>query len=66
MKARRGSRRLIVAGGLKPENVRRAIEQLDPDVVDVSSGVESEPGKKDHQRMAEFMTVVRQAIGRIQ
>jgi phosphoribosylanthranilate isomerase len=50
--------RLIVAGGLKPENVRIAIDLLAPDVVDVSSGVESGPGLKDHQRMADFMAAV--------
>lgn len=50
--------RLIVAGGLKPENVRHAIDLLAPDVVDVSSGVESGPGLKDHRRMADFMAAV--------
>lgn len=58
----RFGRCLIVAGGLKPENVRGAIERLAPDVVDVSSGVESSPGVKDPQRMAAFMTAVRQSV----
>jgi phosphoribosylanthranilate isomerase len=58
----RFGRRLIVAGGLKPENVRDAIDRLAPDVVDVSSGVESSPGVKDPQRMAAFMTAVRQSV----
>ena len=58
----RFGRRLIVAGGLNPGNVREAIERLAPDVVDVSSGVESTPGVKNHQRMAEFMTAVRQSV----
>lgn len=57
----RFGRRLIVAGGLKPDNVRGAIELLAPDVVDVSSGVESSPGIKDQQRMAAFMTAVRES-----
>jgi phosphoribosylanthranilate isomerase len=57
---RRAGRRLIVAGGLRPDNVRLAIDRLGPDVVDVSSGVESSPGVKDHLRMAAFMTAVRQ------
>jgi phosphoribosylanthranilate isomerase len=60
VRARRAGRRLIVAGGLRPENVRLAIDRLGPDVVDVSSGVESAPGVKDHARMAAFMTAVRQ------
>ncbi|HEY5546759.1 MAG TPA: phosphoribosylanthranilate isomerase [Gemmatimonadaceae bacterium] len=56
---RRAGRRLIVAGGLRPDNVRLAIDRLGPDVVDVSSGIESSPGVKDHLRMAAFMTAVR-------
>jgi phosphoribosylanthranilate isomerase len=60
VRARRAGRRLIVAGGLRPDNVRLAIDRLGPDVVDVSSGVESAPGVKDHARMAAFMTAVRQ------
>lgn len=50
----RGSRRLVLAGGLVPSNVARAIAIIDPDVVDVSSGVEIAPGVKDHARMAAF------------
>ena len=55
VRIRRGQTRIIVAGGLSPDNVRYAIERLSPNVVDVSSGVESAPGVKDHRRMAEFM-----------
>ena len=59
VRLRRVGHRLIVAGGLRPDTVRKAVDQLSPDVVDVSSGVESAPGVKDHQRMADFMAAVR-------
>jgi phosphoribosylanthranilate isomerase len=51
-------KRIILAGGLRPENVGRAIAELSPDVVDVSSGVESSPGIKNHDRMREFRDAV--------
>lgn len=44
----------IVAGGLTPENVTEAIRITRPDAVDVASGVESEPGLKDHFKLAKF------------
>jgi phosphoribosylanthranilate isomerase len=44
----------ILAGGLRPDNVAAAIEVARPHAVDVASGVELEPGRKDHQAMATF------------
>jgi phosphoribosylanthranilate isomerase len=56
----RGRRaRLVLAGGLHADNVRQAMELLQPDVVDVSSGVEAAPGIKDHTRMRAFRDAVR-------
>jgi phosphoribosylanthranilate isomerase len=48
---------LILSGGLKPENVARAIETVQPYAVDVSSGVEVSPGRKDHAKLREFISI---------
>lgn len=56
-----GKRPLILAGGLTPQNIIDAVRQVRPYAVDVSSGVESAPGKKDHQKVVEFICRVRNA-----
>jgi phosphoribosylanthranilate isomerase len=57
--------RLIAAGGLAPENVQQAIHTLRPWGVDVVSGVESVPGKKDPARVLAFICSARQAAAEI-
>jgi len=52
---------VILAGGLTPDNVGRAIETARPYAVDVSSGVEAGPGRKDHARLRAFIEAAKQA-----
>lgn len=54
-------RPIILAGGLDPNNVSDAIRQVQPYAVDVSSGIESAKGKKDINKMKNFVTAVRDA-----
>lgn len=51
----------IVAGGLRPDNVAAAIEIAHPHAVDVASGVEAEPGRKDHAAMEAFFEAAKGA-----
>jgi phosphoribosylanthranilate isomerase len=54
-RAQHFSRPVILAGGLDPDNVRAAARRAKPWAVDVASGIESSPGRKDHARMKKFI-----------
>ncbi|HEY6412372.1 MAG TPA: phosphoribosylanthranilate isomerase [Edaphobacter sp.] len=56
-----GRLKLIVAGGLRPENVAEAIQGLTPWGVDVASGVEAEPGRKDPEKLVAFLKNARES-----
>jgi len=54
--------RIILSGGLNPENVREAVKQVQSYAVDVASWVESAPGQKDPRRLQEFIERVRMSL----
>ena len=61
LRARRSAVPAIVAGGLRPENVAEAIDVTHPYAVDVASGVEAGPGRKDHAAMTTFFEAAQAA-----
>lgn len=58
-KIARITRSYVLSGGLTPENIEEALEKLSPAGIDVCSGVEFEPGKKDHVKLKDFLKKAR-------
>lgn len=62
LKAKKAGRPIFLAGGLTPSNVAEAVAKVQPYAVDVSSGVEAEPGRKDHAKVREFIRAAKNVV----
>jgi phosphoribosylanthranilate isomerase len=61
LEAKKWGRPIFLAGGLTPQNVADAVRQAQPYAVDVSSGVEASPGRKDHAKVKAFVKAAKAA-----
>ncbi|OQA91830.1 MAG: N-(5'-phosphoribosyl)anthranilate isomerase [Elusimicrobia bacterium ADurb.Bin231] len=59
VKSKEAGKQIFLAGGLNPENVASAIERVNPFAVDVCSGIEKSPTRKDHEKMHRFIKAIR-------